>query len=311
MKLSILITYHNEGAWLAECLQSLLPQLGANDEIVVYDDASEVPAEPHVLRDTRINLLRGQANIGPSRARNALLAASTGTHIHFHDADDLFASDWRAAVRVAIESDQPDVVFSDVASFDEAGGRWEHVMDIAQLQADGNLLRRALRGALLVPAGTYARALIERVGGYRSDLWQSEDYDFHIRIALTNPKWAVVNRDLVFIRRHPRQRSRITHDVWRGAIDSLEALADRMPARARVDAAHAATRAGSKLFACGARADAARAFVLAQRFGGARYDRRIMQRLTDLVGPLRAERLAAWYRTLTPGALRARLHKLV
>jgi hypothetical protein len=311
VKLSLLITYHNEGAWLGECLQSLLPQLGTDDEVIVYDDASNIPAEPHLPQDPRVRWLRGQANIGPSRARNALFAASSGTHIHFHDADDLFAAEWRASVVGAFGATGADVVFTDVASFDDAGSYSPHVMEIAQLETDCDLLKRALRGALLAPAGTYTRAAVERVGGYRADLWQSEDYDFHIRVALLSPKWAVVARDLVLIRRHPQQRSRSTQEVWSAALDSLEQLVDRIPPVARVHAAHAATRAGSQLFACGARAEAVRAFDLAKRFGGARYERSAMQRLTKVVGPARAERLAAWYRKLTPNALRKRLQRMV
>ena len=34
MKLSFLITYHNEGAWLSECLQSIVPQL--RDHLATY-----------------------------------------------------------------------------------------------------------------------------------------------------------------------------------------------------------------------------------------------------------------------------------
>ncbi|HEY0810451.1 MAG TPA: glycosyltransferase family 2 protein, partial [Longimicrobiales bacterium] len=90
MKLSVLITYYNEGRWLTDCLQSVLPQLTADDEVIVYDDASHTPAQAYLPDDSRVRLLRGKTNVGPARGRNELIAASTGTHIHFHDADDLF-----------------------------------------------------------------------------------------------------------------------------------------------------------------------------------------------------------------------------
>lgn len=311
MKLSILITYHNEGAWLTECLQSLQPQLGSDDEVIVYDDASQHPAQPHLVDDARVQLIGGTTNIGPARARNELCAASSGSHIHFHDADDLFAGQWRVEVAGAFERERSDVVFTDVAGFDENGEQSRYVMGIERLQADNDLLKFALRGAVLAPAGTYTRSLVQQVGGYRAHLWQSEDYDFHIRVALLKPKFTVINQELVLIRRHPNQRSRLTREVWSSAIESLHLLAPRIPASAHPHAAYAATRAGSALFACGARTDATRAFGLAERFGGVRYERAGMQRLTRWFGATSAERLAAMYRTVVPNSLRTRLQRLV
>ncbi|HEX6064377.1 MAG TPA: glycosyltransferase family 2 protein, partial [Longimicrobiales bacterium] len=228
MKLSFLITYHNEGAWLTECLHSVVGQLRADDEVIVYDDASDEPAAAHLVDDARVRSMRGATNIGPARARNELVHASKGTHIHFHDADDLCAAGWREQVERAFAADV-DVVFTDVQSFDEAGNRWPHVMDVRRLSATGDLLARALHGGLLAPAGTYRREVVEQIGGYRSDLWQSEDYDFHIRLALARPTWKVVPEDLVLIRRHSEQRSRAKVEVWRCAVDSLEGNADRFP----------------------------------------------------------------------------------
>jgi glycosyltransferase involved in cell wall biosynthesis len=308
MKLSVLITYHNEGVWLTECLRSVLPQLDQTDEVIIYDDASTKPAQPHVPDDQRVRVLRGESNIGPARARNELLAASTGDLIHFHDADDLFDPSWRSRV-VQKFGPQTDVVFTDVQSFDDQGNRWPRVMGIARLSESGDLLGFALRGGVLVPAGTYRRAAIEKIGGYRAALWQSEDYDFHIRLALSNPRWAVLPEDLVLIRRHAHQRSHAVREVWTSAVESLEFLEAQFPDTARSTVAQAATRAGSALFAADAHDEAARAFRLAERFGGARYDRALMQNLTRLLGALSAEKVAAFYRKLVPNTVRTRLQK--
>jgi hypothetical protein len=82
-----------------------------------------------------------------------------------------------------------------------------------------------------------------------------------------------------------------------------------MPSSAAGTSARAATRAGSELFAAGAHADARRAFQLAARFGGPRYDRGAMQKLTGVVGALSAERIAALYRRLIPAPFRARAQR--
>ncbi|MGH7198477.1 MAG: glycosyltransferase family 2 protein, partial [Candidatus Omnitrophota bacterium] len=41
----MLITYHNEGELLTECLDTLLSGPDTPDEILIYDDASGDPAE--------------------------------------------------------------------------------------------------------------------------------------------------------------------------------------------------------------------------------------------------------------------------
>ncbi len=308
MKLSFLITYHDEGPWLTECLQSIAWQLHADDEVLIYDDASQRPAAGFMINDARVRCLRGTTNIGPARGRNELVRASRGTHIHFHDADDLCAPEWRALVSAAFFPGV-DVVFTDVQSFDGAGGRWPHVMRIDELQRGRDLLAAALHGGLLAPAGTYRREVVEHIGGYRADLWQSEDYDFHIRLALTQPSWSVIAEDLVLIRRHADQRSRQVREVWSCAVDSLERNAQQFPEQAWPHVARAATRAGSELFSAGAHADAKRAFQLADRFGGVRYERPVMQKLTGLVGALPAEKIAALYRKLLPSRLRTHLQR--
>ena len=58
MKLSVLITYHDEGAWLRECLLSIAPQLGDQDEIIVYDDASERAARDFTIDCLHVELPR-------------------------------------------------------------------------------------------------------------------------------------------------------------------------------------------------------------------------------------------------------------
>jgi glycosyltransferase involved in cell wall biosynthesis len=309
MTLSVLITYHNEGAWLTECLNSIAPQLGKQDEILVFDDASSAPARDYLIVDARVRVLEGGPdNIGPAAARNRLLANATGELIHFHDADDLFAADWYRRVTPVFAGDV-DVVFTDVQSFSADGRRWTSVMSVERLQQHGDLLDFAIHGGVLVPSGTYRRELLDKVGGYRAEMWQSEDYDFHMRLALRNPRFRVIDEDLVLIRRHPGQRSRAAVEVWSSALDALEHLAPQFPHTAHDAVAAIATRAGSELFHAGAGPEARRAFGLAQRFGGARYDRPMMQNLTRLLGAMSAERIASAYRKLLPGALRQRVQK--
>ena len=78
MKLSVLITYHNEGELLTECLESLFQQEDRPDEVLIYDDASSVPAEKFV-KYFPVKIIRGEKNKGPAIGRNKLWQKRPGT----------------------------------------------------------------------------------------------------------------------------------------------------------------------------------------------------------------------------------------
>ena len=128
--LGVLVTYHNEGRLLGECLDSLLHQKERPDEVLIYDDASEAPAEDYLPKDFSGRIIRGDVNRGPSYGRNRLLRESQSDYIHFHDADDLFYPDWCGRIRQAIEESEPDVVFTEISSFREGEKVCERVLGL-------------------------------------------------------------------------------------------------------------------------------------------------------------------------------------
>ena len=57
---------------LTECLESLRGQ-DFPDEILVYDDASSLPASNYLAPGMNVKVIRGETNRGPSFGRNRLL----------------------------------------------------------------------------------------------------------------------------------------------------------------------------------------------------------------------------------------------
>jgi glycosyltransferase involved in cell wall biosynthesis len=305
--ISVLITYYDEREMLRECLESLGQQTDPPDEIFIYDDASKAPAKRYVPAAMDVRILRSETNHGPSYGRNALLAASNSDYVHFHDADDLFHPDWCARVRDAIDSERVDAVFTEILSVGEHGVASTGVLGLQHLAPDADLVRFCIRGVMLTQAGTYRREAVVRIGGYRTDVWQSEDYDFHIRLAASGIRYAAITEPLVTQRLRPGARHYKWLEVWTSYLQAVERLSTELHGQYLPDLADAAARAGSALFQLGDRAQARRAFRLVERIGPPSFStqRRMYQLLARLIGFERTEQLAKAYRGALPQGFRA------
>lgn len=96
-RISVLINNYNNGPWLRDCLDSVLGQTRAADEVIVYDDGS-TDGSVKLLRSygSKITLIAGVHNdersaiASQANAVNESFAVSTGDHIHLLDGDDLY-----------------------------------------------------------------------------------------------------------------------------------------------------------------------------------------------------------------------------
>jgi glycosyltransferase involved in cell wall biosynthesis len=300
MAVSVLITYHNEQELLTECLNSVARQSVPVSEVIVYDDASEMPALRYVPPSLDVRVIRGEHNVGPSRGRNVLLKEARGEFVHFHDADDLFDPDWCKTVQAAIQETNADVVITEVRS--DGTARCDRVLGFTAGEVERDFLRCAIRGAVLPACGTYRKELVEKNGGYREDLWQSEDYDLNIRVAASGPKTVMIEQALVTIRVRPNSRSQNRYEVWRDAVQCIEGLAESLPAPYLNELAEKLFDVGVQLYRLGARIESRRAAQLARNLGKLKYRYASpCQALLYSVLPLpAAEALRAGYRKAIP-----------
>jgi glycosyltransferase involved in cell wall biosynthesis len=303
--LGVLITYHGEGALLTECLESLRPQMKLIDEVVVRDDASTIFAERFVPKMRGVTISRSDANVGPSASRNALLRASRCDYIHFHDCDDLFDRSWAARIRRAIEEGAPDVVLTEVSSTLADGTIVPNLIGLRSF-AGSEPVRFCLRSSILPAAGTYRRTAVERIGGYREWLRQSEDYDFHIRLMASEMSTLVIDEPLVTRRQRTASHSGDARGVWREAVRALVSLRKELPDRYGNDIADALARMASNLYGLGDRRAARYAYMQASRAGRSTFAHRPrpFRTLARLTSPLIAEGMARQYRRFVPARWR-------
>lgn len=295
--LTIGITYHNEKELLTACLSSLLPQIKDSVEVLVYDDASSAPAKDYAPYHSCVRIIRGENNIGPARARNIILSEATGEYIHFHDSDDWFKSSWLE--KVSPYFGKADAIFTEVTSYREGKLFLEKVMEVGTLSQEKDLLKFAIESFILVPSGTYKKALLQKIGGYRQDLWQSEDWDFHVRLALTNPTYIVIEEPLVYISVRKESRSQNIVETAKDTLKAIRLLQDKISTTHKLYLSDKAAKMGSLLFPLDPE-EARNAFHLARVLGPSTFfwQRSSYQYIAKILGQEWAEKAGALFRSM-------------
>jgi glycosyltransferase involved in cell wall biosynthesis len=173
-ELSIIVPTHDDATWLVEALASAVDCTDGRGEILVLDDGSTDPESLRILdrlRDAGQPVLR-QANAGLSAARNALIAAARGRFILPLDSDNRLCRGFVDRAIAALQDDlRLGVVYGDRRLF---GGKSER-----QLVPDFEV-RRILHRNSIDACAMFRREVWESVGGYDTDLWGFEDWEFWI-----------------------------------------------------------------------------------------------------------------------------------
>jgi glycosyltransferase involved in cell wall biosynthesis len=306
--LAVLITYYNEKELLTECLNSIFAQTVPVDQIIIYDDASSFPATDYIPPGFPVRVIRGEENGGPGFGRNELLKTTKCEYVHFQDADDLFHSDWCRQVKESIAKTQADVVLTEISSYKEGSLVCEKVMGLDRLSEISDLIKFALMGSILVPSTTFRRDIALSSGGYRTKdiLPQSEDFDFHVRLAATGATYAIINKPLIIQRLRENSHSQNTKLCYTSAIKSITLLSEELSTEYHNDLAEASARIGSVLYKMGAKSEAKEAFILANQLGQPYFlfQGKIYRMIARRLGQNYAEISSSIYRKILPKYLR-------
>jgi glycosyltransferase involved in cell wall biosynthesis len=323
--LGVLITYHNEGRLLAECLDTLLAQSDRPDEILIFDDASSDPAEKHVEEGRQgVRILRGEKNMGAGLARNELLRLSRSDFIHFQDADDFFDPSWCGSVRAAIDTGEADIILNNVSAVDAAGTA---VIASKLYNFHGLFLANDLTAFflteytnILVAMTTFRREAALSAGGFlpRETLTFAEDFEFHIRLFAQGSKFKVIPDALVIKRRRPDSLSRdgsrrLRPEVFTDAIKSLQLIGEWLPSRYQCFLPDLFCRRGASLFRIGRRREARLAFRQAREWGKPLYRSQpwAYRTLARTFGPELPEWTFLFYSRWVPSKLRSRIKSAI
>ncbi|MDF7676939.1 glycosyltransferase family 2 protein [Neisseriaceae bacterium ESL0693] len=129
MHLSILIPVYRVAFYLPALLDVLLPQLTSEVEVIFYDDASPDESVTIIEKARQqwpqhaLRLLRGARNIGLTRARAQLLAASQAEYVWYIDSDDRIEPTALSQIMSVLKQSEPDVVLFDYDVFYDGSGQ--------------------------------------------------------------------------------------------------------------------------------------------------------------------------------------------
>jgi glycosyltransferase involved in cell wall biosynthesis len=106
MKISICMATYNGERYLPEQVNSILSQMGVDDELVVVDDASSDRTVAYLksLGDPRIRVYCNTSNIGHVQSFSKVIGLARGTYILMADQDDIWIEGRLVAICDALEA---------------------------------------------------------------------------------------------------------------------------------------------------------------------------------------------------------------
>jgi len=180
----IMPTYNTAEKFLRRAIESVKAQSYQDWELCIADDASPQPhvrkvLEEYAAQDSRIRIIIREQNGHISRASNSALALATGEFVALLDHDDELAQHALLFMVGAINrSPSAQILYSDEDKIDEQGNRSE-----PHFKSDWNP-DLFFSQNYVSHLGVYRRDLLNRIGGFRTGVEGSQDYDLLLRCLL-------------------------------------------------------------------------------------------------------------------------------
>lgn len=204
---SVIMPVYNSKEFLAEAIESVLEQTYPNWELVIVDDGSpdssyEI-AEKYQQKDSRI-VLHKQKNGGPSSARNTAVDMAKGELIAMLDPDDvMFPS--RLQEQVDFLHEHPEVsIVSCLCNYVNRHNKTlgTNYTDILTVEDCHRYIKENKIVFCLHSGATLYKDAFLNVGGYKEDIFYTQDLDLWNRLVESGYDLVVMPKILVNYRIH-------------------------------------------------------------------------------------------------------------
>jgi len=218
LRYAAVIPAHNEADYIAGAIESVLAQSLPAEEIIVVDDGSVDGTNEVAGRFPGVDVLRHAQCLGPSQARNTGFRRTSCEWIAFLDADDRWYPE-------KVER-QAEVGHATGAGLVYCGTRvvWQDSPKTLEIKAASfrrhrNLCRGLLTYNCITGSGSgvlVRRDLLEKVGGFDTNLAVSEDWDMWLRLSQIT-RFAAVRRPLVTLTKRSNSLGSDAERMFQGA----------------------------------------------------------------------------------------------
>lgn len=183
-KVSIVLPVYNGENFLASAIESVLGQTYTELELIIVDDRSKdgTPAiiKEYAARDARIKPFRNKKNRKLPRSLNIGFLHATGEYRTWTSHDNLYDPEAiEKMVNALEEHPECSLVCADLRTVDIDGNPAGEV----RLRPPEDIFIKNTVGACFL----YRTSEAKRIGGYDTDLFLAEDYDYWIRLRKTAP----------------------------------------------------------------------------------------------------------------------------
>lgn len=192
MKLSIIIPIYNAEHYLEECIESILPEMKENIELLLIDDGSTDSSYDIVKRYEKSNIcILHHENHGVSYTRNRGIAESTGTYIMFVDADDRLLPGWSKVVLKDCASKADVIYFSQ-----KIAGPHEEIKKIDIVHGIFGIVDGSNLGNMSSPCSKLYRRefLLQKQIQFDTKLINGEDGLFNLEVILKAEKYELYQK---------------------------------------------------------------------------------------------------------------------
>jgi Glycosyl transferase family 2 len=212
-RFSIIITCHNQSAYIRDAVNSALEQGYQAKEIVVVDDASS-DASPQILKEygDKIHFAAFQTNQGCTTSRNLGAAMATGEYFVFVDGDDVLLP-WALDVYDRIISiKKPQIILSSMKWFDSSLQLLQPQSVPSQIEFVEYefLMKRDRRYQAGGSAIVMARQVFQKVKGWTDQFFPFEDIDMLMKLGTSGSVVQVLSPSTKRYRIHS---SNVRHQV--------------------------------------------------------------------------------------------------
>lgn len=212
---SVIVPAYRAAPYIKEALDSVIPQVGQNVEIIVINDGSpdtETLEEVLSVYRDRIIYLK-QENRGVSGARNAGILAARGEWLAFLDADDVWMPNYLQA-QLAFVRANPDIdmVFPNSVYFGDTVLAGRCTMDVTPIRGEVTFLKTLAGDCTIMYCALVKREIVIRAGLFETNLRGSEDFNLWLRILRMGGRIAYQRTILHRYRKH--DASLTSNSVW-------------------------------------------------------------------------------------------------